>query len=240
MVYIQLRPTLDWRDRAAVDAGLIEKFRPKVETWNATFNIPYHEFRQRLKAIAQSNLNRVENARFATSEAVPPGALLVPVDDDDWFAPHLADRLSEETDPSILGYYWIRHILEPGRHLRRWKGLLKEALTGKIILSTNNYALREGPGMAPLALHHLDASRYFLTRPRELKYLPMALSMHNRSLASQTVLAKGRPTITRDELIETYERYRTLYAGTRLSRDLRWAEPYVASMSELMDELKMR
>ena len=240
MVYIKLRGTLDWGDRAAVEAGLIEKFRPKVETWNATFNIPYHEFRQRLKAIAQSSLKRVENARFATDDAVPPGALLVPVDDDDWFAPDLVERLGAETDRSIRAYSWIRHILEPERHRRRYKGLLKEALTRKVIFATNNYALRAGPEIGLLIDHHIEASEHFHARPREVKYLPFALSMMNRSLASQTVLAAGRPTITREEIVEAYERYRMLYARTRLSRALRWARPHVDAMAELMEDLKLR
>jgi hypothetical protein len=66
------------------------------------------------------------------------------------------------------------------------------------------------------------------------------LSVHNRSLASQTALAWLRPSITREELIERFDEYRTLYASTRLSRALRWAEPYVALMAELMDALKLR
>jgi hypothetical protein len=238
MIYIHLRQTLDWRDEAAVHAGLIDKFRPKVETWNATFNIPYHQFRQRLKEIAQLNLSRVDNARFAKLEAVPPQAIVVPVDDDDWFSPDLAARLAEKNDPAIRGYHWVRHILEPERHRRRFRGLLKEALTRKVIFATNNYAIRNGPGVKALLLNHLNASYDFHARPAEFKYVPAALSIHNRSLASQTVLAYGRPALLRDELLESYERHRMLYARTRLCRSLRWAAPYVALMAELMDDLK--
>ncbi len=242
MIYVCMRRTLDWQNRAAVDAGLVQGFRTKIETWNTTFNVPYHEFRQRLKVIARLNLSRMENARCVSLEEVPPGGLLVPVDDDDWFSPELASSLQDEFDPSIQAYYWTRHILEPQRQLRRFRGVLRELITGEVIFATNNYALRNVPelAMARLAADHIEASRYFQANPQRRRYLRAALSFHNRSLASQTVLAWLRPAITRDELVESFDQYRTLYARTHLSRDLRWAEPYVALMSELMGELKLR
>jgi len=237
VVCICVRRTLDWTSKAAVDAGLIGAFRPMVELWNASFNIPYHEFRQRLKAIAQLCLSRVEGAQLASLDSPPPGALLVPVDDDDWFSPDLAHRLRQASDPSISCYYWTRHILEPERRKRRWKGLLKELLTGHVIFATNNYAIRNAPGLAELTLNHMAARDHFAAT--QVRYLPAALSLQNRSLASQTVLGWKR-RITRDQLVERYECYRTLYARTHLSRGLRWAVPYVIMMSELMQGLKLR
>jgi hypothetical protein len=197
-------------------------------------------FRQRLKVIAQLNLNRVENARCVALQEVPSGSLVVPVDDDDWFSPQLANRLQEEIEPSFQAYYWTRHILEPQRQLRRFRGWLRELVTGEIIFATNNYALRSVPDLALLAGSHYAASRYFQANSKRRKYLRAALSVHNRSLASQTVLGWLRPAITRDELVERFEQYRTLYTHTHLSRALGWAEPYVILMSELMGELKLR
>jgi hypothetical protein len=242
MLYIQVRQTLDWGDSAAVEAGLIARFRPQFEIWNATFDMPYGEFRRRLKIIAEDNWSRVRNARVVGPDAVPLGELFVPVDDDDWFAPELGERLGEDRAPAVFGYHWIRHILEPERRLRGLKGLLKEALTRKVIFATNNYALRKRDGLDDLGVDHLAATRHFHEHPRQWKYLHAALSMQNRSLASQTVLGLGlgRWVITREELIERFETYRTLYARTRLSRSLRWAEPYVLSMGDLMRELTVK
>lgn len=237
MICICVRRTLDWGSEAAVDAGLIKSFRPMVKMWNTTFTIPYHEFRQRLKVIAQLSLSRVEKVQRASVETAPPGALLVPIDDDDWFSPDLANRLRQEFDPSIPCYYWSRQILEPGRQVRRIKGLLKEFLTGEVIFATNNYAIHNVPGLAGLAHTHMIARRHF--QAEQVRYVPAALSVHNRSLASQTVLGMERP-IVRDALIERFEQYRTLYANTYLSRGLRWAAPYVTMMSELMESLKLR
>lgn len=240
MICICVRRTLDWGNKAAVDAGLIKAFRPKLELWNATFNIPYHEFRQRLKRIAQLSLERVENAQRANVEAAPAGALLVRVDDDDWFSPDLANRLREAFDPAISCYYWTRHILEPGRHARRIKGLLKELVTGEVIFASNNYAIRNVGDLARLTSGHTEAHCHFQATPEQVMYLRAALSLQNRSLASQTALGLGPRSLTRDQLIERFDRYRTLYAKTRLSRELRWAAPYVALMSELMDALKLQ
>lgn len=241
-VYICLRETLDWENEAAVDAGLVDRFRPQVETWNGTFNIPYHQFRHRLKVIAQRNLSRVEGVRCVRLEELPPDGLVVPVDDDDWFSPEVANRLREAFDPSIQAYYWTRHILEPERKLRAFKGWLRELITGEIIFATNNYAVSNVPDFARFVRAHLVASEYFQAHPRQRRYLRAALSLHNRNLASQTVLGMGklRPPIPREQLIERFGEYRTLYARTRLPRALRWAEPYMAMMAELMDDLKLR
>lgn len=239
-ICICVRGTLNWGSKAAVDAGLIESFRPKVETWNATFNIPYHEFRRRLKVIAELSLERVENAQRASFETAPPGALLVPVDDDDWFSPNLANRLLEEFDASVSCYYWVRNILEPERHVRRIKGLLKEFLTGEVIFASNNYAFRKVPDLARPPFGHMNAHRFFRATPGRVKYLPAHLSVQNRNLASQTTLGMCPGDLTRDKLMERFDQYRTLYAKTHLSRGLRWAAPYVKLMSELMDTLKPR
>src|SRR5262249_60636170 len=52
VIHIWIRRTLDWHDEAQVAARVYPAFRPKMEAWNATFTMPYHRFRYRLKAIA--------------------------------------------------------------------------------------------------------------------------------------------------------------------------------------------
>ena len=80
----------------------------------------------------------------------------------------------------------------------------------------------------------------FDAHPQKLRRLPETLSVQNRNLSSQTALAWGRPTITRAELVATYGRYRKVYAAAELPRDVRWAEPYVAMLAELMKEIRFR
>ena len=85
---------------------------------------------------------------------------------------------------------------------------------------------------------HLSAGLRLQSTPAEFRYLHLAMSIHNRSMASQTALAVTRPTISRQELLQIYGQHRKLYARAFLSPSLRWAKPYVAMMAQLMDELK--
>ena len=240
MIHLCLRHTLDWHDEALVDAQLIPEFRPKLLAWNATFDMPYHVFRQRLKAIAQESLARVEGCVRTELEAVPPGDVIVPVDDDDWFAPDLGVRLRRVLDPKARGYLWRREVIEAPPLWRRAR-----AFAGRLIgrrelhiCKTNNYAVVSGPGAPDLARNHTEASEYFDAHPADIRRIPAALAVQNRSLASQTALAWGRPSIGRDELLAVFRRYRRLYRSLRLDPGLSWATPYVAEMADLMQEIQ--
>ena len=112
-IHVCIRATLDWQDRAAVEAGLISAFRPKYDAWNATSDMPYHRFRHRVCEIAQLALSRVEGVLSSTPDAVPPGDVLVPVDDDDWLAPDLASHLGRANARGTRGYLWSRAVIEP-------------------------------------------------------------------------------------------------------------------------------
>ena len=112
LLHICVRRTLPWHDEAAVAATLAPLMRPRVELWNATFNLSYAAFRHRLNLIARENWSRIEHARLTPLGEIPPGALVVPVDDDDWFSPELGRRLLAERKPSLHGYHWNRYILE--------------------------------------------------------------------------------------------------------------------------------
>lgn len=241
-IHVCIRATLDWQDRAAVEAGLIPAFRPKYDAWNATFDMPYHRFRHRVCEIAQLALSRVEGVLSSTPDAVPPGDVLVPVDDDDWLAPDLASHVGRANAPGTRGYLWSRAVIEPPERVRV---LLRTVARGlgrrdRIICKTNNYAVVSEPGLWPLARRHVAASRYFLAHPAAIRRIPATLAIQNRTLASRTALAWTRPSITPAELFAGFRRYRRLYASWRLRPELQWAEPYVRAMAALMEELRPR
>jgi hypothetical protein len=121
-VYIGVRTSIDWSDEASVPERVHPRFRCKLETWDETFALSYARFRSRLCAIARQNLAAVEEAEWGALEDAPPDALLVPVDDDDWFAPDLVHRLRAGHDPGASGYRWRRQVLEP---LRPRRGALR-------------------------------------------------------------------------------------------------------------------
>jgi hypothetical protein len=238
-VHICVRRTLDWADEAHVAAHIDARFRAKLETWNATVDPPYHRFRQRVKEIAALNLSRVEGAVLSTLDATPPGAIVVPVDDDDWFAPQLATRLRAEHEPGREGYYWRRLALEPRPwwrkiRLRYWLGLRRDPFTCK----TNGYAMVDGP--VHLLMDHPDASVYFDEHPAAVKRIAATLAIQNRNLASQTTLGGKLFVLDRERLVRALERYRGLYRSYWLRPGLRWARPYVDLMAELMDDVRVR
>jgi len=241
-VYVCVRHSLDWRNEALVEAHLREEMRPKVAAWNSTFDLPYREFRHRLTQIARLNLARVENAACEPLERIPPGALVVPVDDDDWFSPDLANRLLEKYDPAFPLYLWIRRVISPSKR-RRHRFQLRLRLKRRrkrFTCATNDYAVENFPGAAPLAFNHVRASEYFDAHPSQVRRFREVLGIQNRSMASQTAMAWRRPSITRDELITSFHRYRDLYSSWHLPRELRWARPYVDLMDELMQQIHVK
>ncbi len=170
--------------------------------------MPYHVFRQRLKTIAELSLARVEGAARSELEAVPPGHVIVPVDDDDWFAPDLGVQLLRVRDPNARGYLWRREVIEARPLWRRGLSYVARRVgrPERNICRTNNYAVVNELGAADLALNHVTASEYFETHPAEIRRIPVALAVQNRSLASQTALAWGRPSISRGELLAVFQR----------------------------------
>ena len=240
MIHICIRRTLDWKDDTVVRARILPEFRAKYDEWNAAFDMPYSAFRYRLTQIAGLNLGRVEGAIRSSLSEVPPGHIVVPVDDDDWFAPDLATRLERVLDPGVAGYLWRRALLElarpldPLRRVARWLG------HPEYTCKTNNYAFVNGPESARLASSHTWAGRYFDARRTSIREIPATLAIQNRNLASMTTLAWGRPSIRRDELATLLGRYRRLYVAWRPTAELSWAKPYVDLMAELMTEIRLR
>jgi hypothetical protein len=223
---------------------LQDAFRPKVEAWNAVFSMPYNVFRHRIKQIAQLNLSRVENATCTTIDVTPEGAIVVPVDDDDWFSPELGNILSTEFDRNKTGYYWEGSFLElPPHFLIRAGQFMLHTLTGwkpKVwTCSTNNYAFIKNDRLVPLLMSHVSASGYFDSEKEKVKRIDGHLSLMNRTIASQTSLEWRKPTITKRELVKKFHGYKDLYSRIELP-ELGWSKPYIVMMRDLMDELRLR
>ena len=240
-LYICVRSTLPWHDEAAVAAALVPELRQPVEMWNAIFDLRYARFRVRLMEIAQLNLGRVENAKVARLEEVPPGALVVPVDDDDWFSPELAHRLLAEGRPNAQGFHWNRYNLEPPRRKRSWSWTHRRRTrdTSPHTCGTNNYAVRNLPELRRAVTNHVWASRHFDANVSRVTRLEASLSVQNRSLASRSRLVGAGTAMTRDALIEKSRRYQRFYDRSRLPPEVAWAQPYVAAMAELMHSIRL-
>jgi len=241
-IHISVRQTLDWSDQASVEAHLIPDFRAKYDMWNRMFTMPYHVFRRRLTAIAERSLHAVDGATLSPIDEVPDGDIVIPVDDDDWFAPTLAAKIRAAGDAQTTGWLWRRTALEyraPWKRMRRLIGRLVGSRPEFTCL-TNNYAFRLERPRAAAMMNHALATPFFDDPAAPVAHIPELLGVQNRSLASQTSLAWRRPSIERAALIELFERHRALHASWRPTPGLEWAEPYAAAMAVLMREIAVK
>jgi len=242
MIHIWIRKTINWQDEKVFLAQLEDTFRPKVQTWNSTFSMPYHLFRNELKKIATHNLLAVADARISTLEEIPSSAIVVPIDDDDWLAPDIARQLTSSMDEDIDGCHWHRDFLElPAVGLEKYKRFIKFDLLRRPrrpwSCSTNSYAFRYRDGLYSQLVSHVHASRYFDRNPERVKFVDQHLSLMNRSIASQTSLNWEKPGISRRQLLRNYESCRDTYDRVRHQFPA-WCWPYLDMMSHLMRELK--
>ncbi|MGH7898631.1 MAG: hypothetical protein ACREQQ_11805 [Candidatus Binatia bacterium] len=244
MVYIWLRETANWQDEAAFRAQLDPRFEPKVDVWNDTFDVPFHRFRHEIRRIAELNLSRVEHAAVASFDEIPTGALVLPVDDDDWFAPNAARVLERHLAPEISGYFWIASFLEVPINFGHRLALYRRAIFPRTPLrwtcSTNNYAIVKRSDTKLLLENHMAASAWFDGVGKDrVRRIEERLSVMNRTLASRTSLGFGRPSIRPRELIRKLRRYRALYSAP-LAPGLEWCRPYVSMMADLVGRLHVR
>jgi hypothetical protein len=244
MIYIWIRATVDWQDEEAFLAQLRPELEPKINLWNETFNIRFHVFRHRIHEIARLSLSRVQNAVCVGWDEIPEGGLVVPADDDDWFAPDVGTVLETQRQPGTSGCYWTSSFIEVPIHFRHRLYLIhRRVFPGTppwYVFTTNNYAMvKSRESRALLDSHHLASARAKDEPAGPLTRIERRLSVMNRTLGSQTSLALGKPTITRSWLIRKFERYRKLYDRPQLP-DLAWCQPYLAMMSDLMAELRVK
>jgi hypothetical protein len=243
VIYIWVRKTTNWEDEQAFLAQVDSEFEEKVELWNDTFNIPFHAFRHRVREIAQLNHSRVEGSICAKWDEIPEGSPVVPVDDDDWFAPNVGSVLERELGSGSLGCYWVSTFIEVPIRFRHRLYLIRRRIRPdtppKWICTTNNYAMTKTAETEPLLASHVRASRWVARRKAEgMRRIERRLSVMNRTLASQTSLAHWKSSINRRRLIRRFHTYKTLYRDTT-APDLDWCRPYVAMMAELMEELRV-
>jgi hypothetical protein len=237
VIYIWVRRTLDWDDEAAAFAGVDERMKPKVQTWNETFTMTYQRFRCRLSQIAGLNHAQVQGAVRADWNDIPDESIVLPVDDDDWFAPQAARVLEREFATGVRGLVWpARWIQVPldSRHRRHQiRRRLLPFTTTDLTCSTNNYAVVKSAGAEALS-NHREASRWFDDRLERadgtVKRIDGLLSVANRTLASQTSLGRlSGPMLAESVLLGKLRRYKRLYRRTP-SRGLTWCRPYLQLM----------
>jgi hypothetical protein len=245
LIHVWVRKTVDWRDEDAFWAQVAPRFRPRVELWNEVLNIPFHEFRRRVKEVAAWNLAHVDGAVVSQWDEIPDGGRVLPVDDDDWFSPDLAQILERDWGDA-LGVHWNPFWLgvpsDPEHYIYATRRRLLPFTPPHWTCDTNNYGLVKAPEARQLAINHIDATDWFNGPGRaKVRKIGGRHSINNRTLGSQMSL---RPTVRRGELdrarlLRRLARYKRLYRR-RLPGRPAWAGPYIERMAALMDELGPR
>lgn len=249
MIFIWVRAAAPWADEERARSEIRPDLRQRLDLWNETFNISYQRFRARVAEITELNHSRVEGATRAEWDQIPEGALVLPVDDDDWFAPDAARTLEAELVPEARGYLWDSRWIEvpisAGHRLYLLRRRLLPRTSPMWICTTNNYAMVKDGRAREILGNHMTASRWFAPRLGDglaagVKRLDGELSIANRTLASMTSLRIHHPRhgFGRSELIRKYRKYKALYRK-REPTTPDWARPYVAMMAELMEELTL-
>jgi len=244
LLYIVVRKTTDWTNEVAVRAQLPSGFEPLVDLWNDTFEMPYHFFRQQLKDIARDNLAQVEGAVSTTLEKVPSGALIAPIDDDDWFSPDMARIVASSRENGYRGYRWPSRFLEVPPNFDQWLGAWRRWLIPSTPLTwlctTNNHVVEKISEADRIIGSHVEATRWFVANEPLVKVLDVPLSVQNRNIASQTALLfKSGTMMTRSKLLRRRRQYRGLYR--KLPRGLpEWSRLWIARMAGLMETLEPR
>lgn len=241
--FIVVRHSPDWLsfDPEASRAFCVQRNLPEtlvidfIAIWNAAVAVDYRHFRFRIREIAQQTLVNVAEAEIITDAAlralvvagkIPPDALVVFIDDDDWLAPHLFARLREfaSVDGRVDGFRW--GLVRLGRDRYSWGDAetnfaSRPTLTVRPIeerqIYTNGYAV-SGAALGRLGVdavcEHFDAETQYQAGRFAPVTVPEHLSCANKHPAH---------TMAAHALLGSEEYRRDLRADIR-----RWAEGVMA------------
>ncbi len=244
MIYLCIRHDVPWDDEDAFRAQLRPAFAPKVDAWNATFRMPFREFRAQVREIARENASCLDGVETRAWSDVPEGAIVLPADDDDWWAPDAASVLAAAADDWVEAWHWPHTALEVpidlGHRIEKLRRRLVPSTPPRWTCSTNNYALRRRAGRDEIFLDHRAMSGW-VAQTRGVRVLGRRLSVQNRTPASITQMGFGRSRISSRELRRKLAEHRRLYERFAPPRpELEWMLPWVRRMADLVGRVEER
>ena len=198
-----------------------------VDLWDATFEITYFETRQRMKDIAATALRSVRDATLAESTGFKADGHwpVCFVDDDDWFAPDLAEHLRFPPDGDAL--VWPQTAVgSPTYPLHRF-----QVGTSQLLCYTNNYAVSAAYARdhgIDGVLQHWVADTTF--RSLRLHAIDEPMSVANKHPASVVWLERNLKGELKPEALKRVVAefvHGTATTGEETLAGVVWAQPYI-------------
>lgn len=264
-VALYVRTNIDWRtmtedrfwqqERFSNSARAMSEqqkmmFLEAIRLWNRTFAMSYFAYRQRLKEIAELSWTRIRNLDLVLRRqdlfTILDGVehyIVLPVDDDDWFHPEIADVLRQSWRPGIDAFHWHDGLYRPVPFQDRFdQSQQQERLIVRrwgADFATNGYALtRDGLSKCSVPLRHQvlafhwTAGKTFHQQGVERSFVDQLLSASNKSLASCTNL---KALVDRTHLIRNVPHL--MRRTMDMPQPLQWTEEYIALTEALNLEL---
>jgi SAM-dependent methyltransferase len=267
-VVLYIRTNLDWgslteenflrqeeysNSARAMSADQKQAFLKAIRLWNRTFSLSYFTYRQRLKEIAELSWTRIRDLDlivrrqdlFTVLDHLDQ-FIVLPVDDDDWFHPDIANVLRQHWRDDVDAFHWPDGLYRSVPFQDRFQQTMSQE---RLVLrhwpgdfATNGYALtRAGFSRCDLQTKrrvlsfHWAAGKTFHQPGFTRRLLDQPLSASNKSLASATNLKalNRRADVVRNA---PHLKRRT----TNIPHQLRWAQEYVALTERLNESLCRR
>ena len=227
-----------------------EGFLRAIRLWNRTFGMSYFVYRQRLKEIAELNWARVRNLDLVVRRpdliSILDGLdryVVLPVDDDDWFHPDVADILRSRWRADIDAFHWPDGLYRSVPFQDRFD---KPAAQERLVVrhwdddfTTNGYPITrkgladiQGSMKHRVLAFHWAAGKTFHRDGVGRCFVDQVLSASNKSLASATNL---KALTDRTLVLRNLPHLRRRTAA--IEPPLQWAAEYIGLTEQLNEEL---
>lgn len=264
-VVVYVRSDVDWeslneenffsqeRRAPGISDEYLQKFFVGIQLWNQLYDMSFFEYRRRLRDISAINFDRIVGLdavvrSFETLQRMrwsKEPTWVLPIDDDDWYHPELAN-ICRENDPNIHHFlYWptIRLIpvqatdddepeYSPQKPFENYKFLLTN------MYAVSNSGIQAVPGLERQGVltHHgrsiQTVKKYHGDRWNTAEFhQPLALTYKSPASFTQVTWPK---TLDQMEAFinsgaRSFERHRMQLPA--------WATPYAKLAGDLLDEL---
>jgi len=212
-----------------------------LDLWNQIFNFGYFEFRAQAKELAETSYRDVSVIRGRDAllkECENPGnAYIVPIDDDDWLAPHLPQVLNDRKAPIV---HWTMRETVNSRNTSSFR--LPPHWFRSCSFAVTKNLIRKHSRLKTLLSHHVSAG-FYLKRIRSRVTVKQVLSVANRTVASVGRMRRRYESIKNRRRGDVREQFKRsmLREAKRLSEKKTcgcdWAIPYMEQNALLHQKL---